>query len=184
MRVKAYIPEYDLQGTDVEIADVMKKEDWERTKQTLITDFIRNFSDIFRKKYKTDFDDFGKGFYKDNAVNRRLGRVGKPYDKGVGLRNRLTEMLRNRQIKVTGFPKFFISGKRWTEKERKYVFDMASKGLKAKQISMRLLRTIYAIYKRREWKEGRALHLKLKEIDKNIKRIQKEKKSKKNKSKR
>lgn len=162
MRAKAYISEYDLQGEDIELPDEVPEEEWIKIKQTLITDFINKFKAVFRKKYNMDFNEFGKGFYTDNEMNRRLNRVGKHYDKAIKFKDRINEIIKERNIKVRGMPafrapEFVMRYRRWQEKEHFEVKKLAEIGLTAKQISFKLLRTVHGVYKSRGWREYRKM---------------------------
>jgi len=157
MKVKPYIPEYDLQGEDYEVPDnVGTKEDWERFKQLTIDDFIKKFAVIFRNKYKGEWSSFGQGFYKDNKKNRQLNRVGQAYDKGLSLRSQLGEYLRSRRISIAGESTVLgrlkevgieIPEKRpWTQQELLYLDRMVERGIPVPFIAERLIRTPSAVY--------------------------------------
>jgi len=164
MKVKVYVDEYDVQGDDQDIPDQMSKDEWSNLKQSLISDFIVKFGDIVKNKgimlgknhdhlTKMDLTTFGQGVYTNNEMNRRLGRVGQSYDKSFGLRTKLLNLLHDRNVSIKGQPEFTDRiNKRWSIDENAMVTDLKSKGLKAKQIAPRVLRTVNAVYKSKGWK--------------------------------
>jgi len=62
IKVKAYVPSYELQQKEPSELTPEDVKNWEATKQRLINDFM--------KKFQWD------GTYVDNKLNRRLNRVG------------------------------------------------------------------------------------------------------------
>lgn len=154
INVKIFVPKYDLQGDEVEVEteDFGSVDDWERQKQTLIDDFInsRGFNESFKKKYKGDFQDFGKGTYVDNKSNRIKNRVGKSYDKGRGLREEIEKAVTSRSLIIEGEesvtsnirpkPTRQVAVRRpWTQREVEFV--RTNPKLTYAQIGMRLFRT-------------------------------------------
>lgn len=148
VHVKVYIDKYDIQGSDTEV-NVNTLEEWKKTKQTIIEDFIKKFDVSFKNKYKYDMDKFGIGTYKDNKQNRMKKRVGMIYDKGSALKDKLKSIIMNRTMNIMGesvilnnlespfkIPEELKWKKRnWTEEEEKYVLNKRKEGLMYKQIS-------------------------------------------------
>lgn len=158
LRVKVYINKYDVQGNSEDVPDEIEtKEEWNRYKQELIGRFVSNFGDHFKRGFTNakgrrytglNLDSFGKGTYADNEMNRRLGRVGKTYDKGFGLRDTLTTELRRGNVLIQGEDavlkelRNFPRPKRWQDKEEEFLKKgMKEDKLTYKQLAQRLMRT-------------------------------------------
>lgn len=161
LKVKIYLPKYDTQGEEQTIPDtVVDKRSWEKFKQTAIRDFVDDFKVHFKQRGFVspqtkqrikgfDFDNFGKGVYANNEMNRRLGRVGMSYDKGAKLREVMTDAVRMRNVEVENEAEIMglvMHGIKWKRLEVNALKRLRIKGLKAKQIAKRLGRTVKAQY--------------------------------------
>lgn len=123
LSVSFYVPVYDIQSEEKNIPkDVDTEDEWDRFKQKKVSEFLDNFEVRFEKggfqsnpneiSYDGstppsrrisgyEFEDFGKGVYSDNEMNRRLNRVGEPYDRGEELREKIKKMVNNKNVKVS-----------------------------------------------------------------------------------
>jgi hypothetical protein len=148
--VQVYIPVYDVQGDSILLpVDVNDRASWSAFKQELISKFIDQFDGNFQKRYHKPLDEFGKGKYKNNAMNRRLDRVGVAYDKAIALKQRLTSLVHNRNFIIKGEQEFFDTlSRKWTGSDDSFVRDMRAKGLTYKQIGARLFRSSSSISSR------------------------------------
>jgi hypothetical protein len=160
IKIRIYLNGKDymnLQGEEIDVPDEALKSEkkYAKFRQEQIDKFTskQNIDKMFEKKYKHDIDDFGKGVYRNNEKNRRLGRVGKSYDKGKGLREVIRDAAKKQDVRIDGEGFIMRSGggdvikRRWKPEEDKKLFEWKS-DYTYQEIGERLLRSRESVRKR------------------------------------